>query len=72
MGLWPDWEMASLPSVEVLTKTDPLPSVEMENYKMLLDTALELGFQTAPNDIAYVPSSLRFMERQRLGEIVWF
>ncbi len=50
MSLWPDWEMASLPPVEVHSKIDPLPGDSIETYKQLLDTALDLGLQTAPRD----------------------
>ena len=57
MSLWPDWEMASLPPVEVHTKIDPLPGDGIENYKRILDTALELGFQTAPNDMCHLAFS---------------
>jgi len=54
MGLWPDWEMASLPSVNANAKIDPLSSDDIANYKLLLDIALELGFQTAPTDMCHL------------------
>lgn len=54
MGLWPDWDLSSLPPVEVHTRIDPLPGNDMEHYRSLLDTALELGLQTATNDMCHL------------------
>ena len=50
MGLWPDWESASLPHMEVNTRIDPLSSDDIVKYRALMANAMELGFLSAKND----------------------
>ena len=52
MGLWPDWESAALPHMELPPRNDfePLSSDDIIMYRALLANAMELGFQSAKND----------------------
>jgi hypothetical protein len=52
MGLWPDWESAALPHMELPPRNDfePLSGDDIIKYRKLLANAMELGFQSAKND----------------------
>ncbi len=54
MGLWPDWEMSSLPACHVDTFVEPLSKDDLNKFSSILKTALDLGFETARADMCHL------------------
>lgn len=46
MGLWEEWESSALPPVEFNMLNQPLSNDEVEKYKSILESAMDLGFDT--------------------------